>query len=351
MSIEIYGAIMNSNDQISYLFVKGDAKGIGLEHGRVYADRIARVVDLYREYFALPEKEILFRAGYFKEIISRFSKHYIDEIEAIAEGADIDPLWIYALNARSELLSVQGTHECTTLHANGSPFIGQNWDWEKGLEAEIILKHVEYPDGHRVLTLTEPGILGKIGLNNAGVGVCFNFLSANKPAKGLPTHLLLRALLDSRSWSSALATLERAGSGRTANIMIANSEGDCIDVEFDGLSSHKVAPGQRLTVHTNHYVGCEIETPSWLEENTYSRYQRIQDVAAGDITIDIEGLKRMLSDQADTVNPILQHYQSHEFLGEIGTVCTVVMDTLKGEMFIRKGNNSTNTFRRYSVHD
>ena len=60
-------------------------------------------------------------------------------------------------------------------------------------------------------TLTEAGILGKIGLNDAGLGVCLNLLSttADGGRDGTPIHVLLRQMLQScRSVDDAIELLD-----------------------------------------------------------------------------------------------------------------------------------------------
>jgi isopenicillin-N N-acyltransferase-like protein len=45
----------------------------------------------------------------------------------------------------------------------------------------MFVQKIIRPDGHQLIQLTEPGILGKIGMNSAGVGVCLNILAAGLP--------------------------------------------------------------------------------------------------------------------------------------------------------------------------
>ena len=99
--------------------------------------------------------------------VSEYSAGYAEEIEGIAQGAAVDPLDIYALNARSEILALPA-QECTALCFPDARLLGQNWDWAQDLEELAVLMRIVRSDGHRILMLTEPGMIGKIGMNSAG---------------------------------------------------------------------------------------------------------------------------------------------------------------------------------------
>ena len=75
--------------------------------------------------------------------------------------------------------------------------LAQNWDWHPDCAATTVIWIVEHAHGW-FATLTEAGILAKIGLNDAGLGVCLNMLrtTADGGFDGTPIHLLLRQTLE-----------------------------------------------------------------------------------------------------------------------------------------------------------
>ena len=78
--------------------------------------------------------------------------------------------------------------ECTTLAFKNQRILGQNWDWESDIEELAVILDIETEDGHRILTMTEPGMIGKIGMNNHGVGVGLNFMTIdNYQPYGVPS--------------------------------------------------------------------------------------------------------------------------------------------------------------------
>ena len=65
--------------------------------------------------------------------------------------------------------------------------------------------------------ITEPGIIGKIGLNSSGLGVCLNILRINKRLDGVPVHIVLRAVLDATNINDALDRAKASGQGKASN--------------------------------------------------------------------------------------------------------------------------------------
>ena len=52
--------------------------------------------------------------------------------------------------------------------------MAQNWDWMEEQSPNLLLLTIIQPDKPTIKMVTEAGIIGKIGLNSAGVGVCLN---------------------------------------------------------------------------------------------------------------------------------------------------------------------------------
>lgn len=322
----------------------------GEQHGTALKDRIHGMVDVYGTFFGRPESEIFDIARHFKKVINDFEPDYGTEIEAIAGAATVNPLWIYALNARSEFLSFVPATECTVMHFAGTPILGQNWDWEERLEPLITLARIERTDGPSILMMTEPGILGKIGLNDAGVGVCFNFLHINRPTNGVPIHILLRAILECSSIDAVRKTISRAGTGRSANILVADKSGARFDMEFAATEQIEVEDPGDVIAHTNHYMDPDMFSMPHVLENSTLRLNRAYALAQNVKTRDRETMVRMLSDTENPGNAICQTYRPREPLGNMGTVCTLTMDLAARNMDIRLGNDATGALNRVDLH-
>lgn len=328
----------------------GDARERGLAHGRGLKDRIHRTIALYGQFFNQPEEQVFETARHFKQVINGFEPDYGTEIEGIADGAEVDPLWIYALNARSEFLSFHPATECTVMHFEGTPFLGQNWDWEEHLEPLIALIRIRREDKPSVLMMTEPGIIGKIGFNSAGVGVCFNFLSIDKPTNGVPIHVLLRAIMDSDSLDAARATIERAGNGRSANVLVADRNGNRFDKEFAATDAFDLRDHGDILAHTNHYVESDFIFPT-SHDNSCTRLKRVSELATDFPERNRATMKLMLSDTRNPGDQICQPYRPRDMLGNLGTVCSLAMNLEQGTMDVRLGNNAEAPFERVAITD
>jgi isopenicillin-N N-acyltransferase-like protein len=220
------------------------ARERGEAFGRARAGMVAHTVGVYARLFgdvdplevgpdvrALPEER--------------------EELAGIAAGAGVDVHALLAVNARTELLAGAAPHsECSVV--GGGALLAQNWDWHPDLAASTLVWIVRQPGGGWFATLTEAGILAKIGLNSAGLGVCLNLLecSADGGLDGEPIHLLLRRVL------AGCGTLEEAldllGGARV-------SASSAVTVAVPGeVATVELSPGGASVVrggfHTNHFI-------------------------------------------------------------------------------------------------
>jgi isopenicillin-N N-acyltransferase-like protein len=309
-------------------------------------DRVHSCIEIYTLILGRTDAEIRAVVPPFEQAIRLHAPDLATELDAIAEGAGVDRHWIYALNARSELARIS-ISECTAMLAPGSGVLGQTWDWLRALEDLFVFVHIERPDGHRILSLVEPGMVAKIGCNTAGVGVCLNFLDAPQPIHGgVPVHVRLRMILDSPDLDSARAAAEGPGAGASGNILVG-SVGRGFDVEYDGIE-HRIADlehrttGTNAFAHTNHHLQFDHapDTARGDADNSCARLRRVTELAATQLVQGSEAtvadVQRLLGDQADPTYPICRPYVP-KFGVDIGTLCTIVMGLGAGELHYRVG--------------
>lgn len=330
--------------------VSGSYREIGLAHGESLREEIRSALEFYKQLFAKNEEQNRQQAESFAHIIRRYASHLATEIEGIADGAGLEPFWVYALNARSEMMSLD-IPECTVMCSPEKGLMGQNWDFLEFFEPLIFLLNVEHGSGHRILTMTEPGIVAKIGLSSAGVGVCLNLLMAPRSTDGVPIHVVLREVLEAESYDQALARTRASGIGKSGNVMVCSADGRGNNFEFGGDQVDERDLGTSF-VHTNHCLFLEEKgmTSGPLHESTVGRLERGQALLESYSTAwDVPAVKAFLDDSTDDKNSaILQPY--HDFLGmSHGTVCSVVLDLLAGEMHFRLKPDVTAPFTTYRV--
>jgi isopenicillin-N N-acyltransferase like protein len=97
----------------------------------------------------------------------------VEEIAGIAAGAGQDERELLAINARTELLGAASRPECSFVGllpratAAGTTVLAQNWDWHPDLAESVVVWSIRTPDGHALTTMTEAGILARLGRADA----------------------------------------------------------------------------------------------------------------------------------------------------------------------------------------
>lgn len=334
------------------LTISGTPAERGYAHGFALSAEIEETIDYYATIFKKPSADIIEQAKHFRNVIQEYNPAFCREIEGIAAGANLrEPLWIYALNSRSEILSLEpavNLNECTALCFSSPALLGQNWDWGRRLEKLTVLMQIQFSDDHKIQMLTEPGIIGKIGLNSSGIGVCLNILLIDKPLNGVPVHILLRSILESRNIAGARKAILKAGFGKASNILFGDKSGKFNYIEFAGDESFTRKSRSHFMIHTNHYLEREINPDEGDFRNSYARYRNANEIASSIKKFTIKEMISILSDRSNREFPIWRTYQPDADLGETGTVASIIMDLKTQKLYVRKGNiqsrgNSTNS--------
>ncbi|MET9064286.1 C45 family peptidase [Streptosporangium sandarakinum] len=282
----------------------------GRERGRRAAAEIARTWRTYAELFdataAAGGRPLDVPALALASVAATraWAPDLAEEMEGVAEGADV-PLWVVAaLNARTEILSEAAAPragECSTVvhvgtsrsgasagdgtgnGAAGRTVGGQSWDWHEeladGWHPQSVRGAAGDPadGGSLAFTgITEYGILAKIGLNEAGVGVLFNILGhAGDGAGGVPVHLVARRALGSAtSFDEAVAVITGAPVS-ASTVMTVVTAGRAASVEVSPAGAAVVHPdAEGWLVRTNHFQDPALATGEYrgrLEPETYDR--------------------------------------------------------------------------------
>ena len=238
--------------------------------GEAQAGRIAANAEIYLRLFdagAGLDRDAVEQLGTEAfDRIGSFSPDLAEEMDGIAEGSGVDRALIGALNARTEILAA-GRGECSTIAVmgnattDGEPFGIQTWDWHDELSDGWMHWTIDHPDGHRVETMTEAGIVGKVGVSSAGISILLNILGHRDdgPPIGVPVHVLTRHVLDRAATAvDALTMLSTAPmSASSAATLIADDEdgGAICTVELSPAGPGFVTPDDRgVLVHTNHFL-------------------------------------------------------------------------------------------------
>ncbi|KAI4278926.1 MAG: hypothetical protein L6R38_005141 [Xanthoria sp. 2 TBL-2021] len=255
----------------------------------------------------------------------------------VAAGAGQSFSSILALNVRTEIAFGMFSDGCTALSwkDGNTSLLAQNWDWQQEQEANLIRLRIKQVGKPNIDMITEAGIIGKIGLNSAGVGVCLNATRAEGVDFGrLPCHLVLRRCLDSNSRAEAIAALKEAGVASSCHILVADLDGGTgIECSSADIILIPMCDKGRV-IHTNHFVH---EHPG-VEENVLlkdseARLARIS-VLVKTATPDVASIRRLLEDE-DGYPISINRQRTHE--STIATLFSIVMRLDKGYADVRMG--------------
>lgn len=344
------------------MFPVVEVSGAAFERGRIHGElargRVERSLANYARLFAfngMSWKEARRRGAKYREVIGRFDAALLEEIDGIARGAGRPADEILALNARTELLppaflGKADTGECTAIavspaaSATGETLLAQNWDWVGAQREALILLRVReganQEDAPACLTLTEAGMLAKIGLNAQGLGVCLNILRSTFDGAhaGLPVHVLLRALLKRSSVRDAIAFASKLAFGGSSNVLCADRAGEAASLEFSPRGMRVVSGDGATLCHTNHFIHPEAE--GWQAEiatnlSTVPRLERARHHAASRAKHGVEDLKRLLRDESAGLLSICRRPDvSLPQEAQIESVASVVMELARGVMHV-----------------
>lgn len=335
LPITSYRTTMFQN--VPEIVCKGTPREIGLTHGSEAKQRIVTSINnyakLYEECAQITWSEARDRARKFIPAIKEHAQHLFEEMEGIAEGAGIDFLDIVALNVRSEIALTNYTDGCTSIAKiskdRSSVFLAQNWDWlgEAG-EATVFLD-IRPKGKPRIQIFAEAGIVGKFGMNAAGVAVCMNAIRSGSLNVGMmPVHIAIRRVLECASYGEAKVLLDSRGVASCVNFMIVDKDGSGATVECSPKGNTIIEPVDGTVCHTNHLYAPGL--PQGLKDhpskNSFSRLERVKELSAG-VGGSFEGIRSWLSDEQGSPTSISRSLVP----GAVGmermvTLATIIMD-------------------------
>jgi isopenicillin-N N-acyltransferase-like protein len=248
----------------------------------------------------------------------------------IASGAEVPYHSILALNVRTEIAYGMSRDGCTALYLRNeeSTFLAQNWDWQEEQQENLINLNIRQESKPSISMITEAGIIGKIGLNSSGVGVCLNAIRAlGVDFERLPCHLALRSCLESESVVEAVATLQQSGVASACHILVADSH-EAVGLECMSVDIVKL-PTKSVLTHTNHLLKPHggVEDKMALQDSP-ARLERIDKLvqrakldAQGPLTT--ETIRALLADE-DNLPTAICRTRTRE--SSVATLFSIIID-------------------------
>jgi isopenicillin-N N-acyltransferase-like protein len=329
--------------------------------GQAFAGEIIANIEGYRNLFRAVRVDAAGLPGLGETALAHIDRWAPDlgaELHGSAKGAGI-PLWqIGMLNARTEILATVkaiGEGECSTsviLPAEGGPpRTIQTWDWHDVSNENTLVVRYRSRGGRTVRYFTEFGILGKIGLNDAGIGVHFNILNHAHDGEGIgvPVHAVARAVLDGAgTLGDAIAIAQSAKVSASTVLTIvsyADGKADAAQVELSsGGHATLHAPEDGFLLHTNHFLDRRLAagelSPS--ESSTFPRLEHLHARRALLSAVDpVDRVAGLLVHQADGA-PICCHPDpALSFENRWQSLITITLDLERSRLEFHEGGPCT----------
>ncbi|UCE50855.1 MAG: hypothetical protein JSV31_16445 [Desulfobacterales bacterium] len=352
------------------LELKGNPYDIGLAHGRALAGAIKANLDLYfamvRELAGLEPNKCLSLAGNFLQVMKEDAAALLEEMEGIAQGADVSLEEIMFLNARSELMSMRPEAsglrgECTAIGlaaertTGGRPILAQNWDWHEHMLETAAVFMIEPSQRPKALYLAEAGQVAKIGINSCGVAVLLNILFSEETMRsGLPVHVLLRMVLSTENAAEAEALIKNARRAGASHFLIGDDEGRIKGLELAPTEIGEIELENGVVFHTNHYCIPELaekDRGRLLFTDTIARFDRAGALLSSRKKWDTRSLTELFSNHEDGPLSICRHRQSsdQEFQRMV-TVASCIIDVTERKMLISHGQPCRASYQEVTLN-
>ncbi len=347
---------------------EGEPFASGLQMGQSETDRVRHTITAYMEMFrqkaGLQHEEALANAERFIPVIEDYAPQLLAEMRGIAEGAGRDLREIVAINARTELVyGARQQAECTSIgisaaaSADGHLRLAQNWDWHPSQVGAVILWIIRRNDGPDVMTLTEAGMVGKIGINAAGLAMCVNLLSSESDYDGpaVPMHIILRSILEkAHTVAEAIAILHTTKRCTSCNHLLADRSGALADVEATPNGLRVLYPINGILTHTNHCLNSELfEHDRFAREQpeTLAREDRVSTLTIQQ-QIDEAYLHTILSDHGTAPNSICLHQQKElPIMEQNESIASIIFDLTAGSVDIADGPPCQHAYNHLLIGD
>ena len=359
--------------------ITGEPFERGQQYGAATAALIRHSIASYARLFAyrrgMDWEAVQQAALAYEPLLHDVAPDLLTEMRGIAVGASRTLAEIIALNVRTELLAGVGVGfhhpeaaaalarnraagvpqhqeqlpatpatgsddgECTTAAAsppataNGRVWLAQTWDWQGDQRAACVLLRVSGPDTPTLLTLTEAGMVAKIGLNEAGIAVGLNLLRsrADGQQQGMPVHVLLRQMLQSTDTVTARRLVSQIPAAGSSCITLAGADGELVALELTPTGIAEIPAQEGLLAHANHCLDggtaageCPLEPTSTTRER-YGRAWELLHAAAGQIDQDV--LQVILRDHDGAPRCICRHPDPRvAAVDRNESVCGVIID-------------------------
>jgi len=287
---------------IRVLEVAGSPAEMGGAHGNRFArevreytdDRVARSAHgttLDRaEVVALAERMLPAHEAYdpalYAEMVAMAEAAAITPAEAVIVGGFTDFIDAVRAKAGGDLVE----DACTAVvvpddATDGGGFLAQTWDMHATATPRIVMLDVRPDGGPHALVFTTVGTLGQIGMNEVGIAVGINNLTAHDGRVGVTWPFVVRKALRQTTFDEAVRCVLDARLAGGHNFLIMAADGRGVSIEAMPTVTHIAELGAEPLVHTNHCLAAatravEGKRPRALQNSSVDRLVHAPELVA-----------------------------------------------------------------------
>jgi isopenicillin-N N-acyltransferase like protein len=350
------------------LYISGTHREMGQQIGEARRVNIQHSVETARKLFSQAYGELdltwegaQIQASKYLPFSQERYPQYVDEMQGIAEGANVSFEDIIVLNAL-EAVTADALHlmRCTSMGVNeqrtsdGHVLVAHNEDWIPDDESDVFVIHAKPNEEPPYLAMTYGGLIANVGMNAYGIAQLINSVHPNDSRIGIPRIVVSRAVLASKTPGGALhhALIPHRAAGY--HHLLAHESGEIYSVEVSARRFSVLYNEDGFIAHTNHYLSANMQK---IEENPEElissriRYFRALRLLSQSRSHTVETLQDIQRDHVNYPNSICKHdFGEENLLDSEKTINALVMDLTTREMHIAWGNPCKNIYHTYSLN-
>ncbi len=290
----------------------------GLAHGKKLKEQVQAMFKISekfnKEYYNFSSfkqvGELMLQTPAVIDPINRHTPWLLEEIKGISEGVGIDyeavlgfqVLHLHGVINNLNLLSSQENSkqnsanpnlQCTVVGGYQMPqngtILAQNCDQALIWDGYQILFHIIEPENDlEIMTVAYPGFVGTYGLNNKGVGLCFNSMPVylDEKFQGLPVIFLGRGILNKTNIDEAMNFIEQQNLS-SGLVCTFGDPSKIVCYECSPAQNAQFIPKKypRYVYHTNHPLVVNDYSQKVLDHLNNPRSSSLEDLSTAEIDI------------------------------------------------------------------
>jgi isopenicillin-N N-acyltransferase like protein len=362
-----------------YIHARGSYRELGRAVGEGARDAIHASIAFFRDNFpVMTHGRMTFveaeqQALAYAEAARRWTPRHHEELEGVAQGADVPLSHLLVPNCGEEFTASEtgegsprvlapgepcGGDHCTAVAVStgGRHVIGHNMDWYVVDAPNNVMFDLTVPDGTRLMGIAGAPYLLMLAMNSHGVGNVSNSVHSNDNRVGVANAFVRRASLESASLEVARERGLLAARARGTNHFLADTRGRLWDIETSA-TRHAFMDHSSVgyMAHTNHYVAAEMapcEAVTYAESPIrLATAQGIlaEGIARGEDPVELVARALRCHDPAPH-QAICGHPDESEPLAEQGmTVGSMICDLDERRVYVCAGPPCENTYQMYEM--